>query len=204
MQHDERIIHEPPVIPLAACPEHVREALGLAPLKRASVTRDGRLQCGCDATGCTCKTTATRDPAQAPGRRARSRRSACFSVSKNSRTTTLKSGTLASFRVCHAVIVPFKGAKLPFPSWAMVISRCYINAPPKPERTITPDTGRRRDPAHFRATGHLSDLGISALYELFAQGVSLHEAARRMGISYRGAAGRRGKSPAPFEIYGGR
>ena len=25
MQHDERIIHEPPVIPLAACPEHVRE-----------------------------------------------------------------------------------------------------------------------------------------------------------------------------------
>lgn len=49
----------------------------------------------------------------------------------------------------------------------------------------------RRDPAHFRETGHLSDAGIEAIYKLFDQGRSIEQAAKDMGISIRGAASRR-------------
>lgn len=48
-----------------------------------------------------------------------------------------------------------------------------------------------RNPLHFRETGHLSDDGIKALYGLFEQGLTIEEAAKEMGISIRGAAGRR-------------
>jgi hypothetical protein len=48
-----------------------------------------------------------------------------------------------------------------------------------------------RNPAFFRETGHLSDAGIEAIYKLFDEGCSIEEAAKRMGISFRGAASRR-------------
>ena len=48
-----------------------------------------------------------------------------------------------------------------------------------------------RNPAFFRETGHLSDAGIQAIYKLFDEGCSIEEAAKRMGISFRGAASRR-------------
>lgn len=48
-----------------------------------------------------------------------------------------------------------------------------------------------RNPLYFRETGHLSDDGIKALYGLFDQGLTIEEAAKEMGISIRGAAGRR-------------
>lgn len=48
-----------------------------------------------------------------------------------------------------------------------------------------------RNPAFFRETGHLSDAGIEAIYKLFGEGCSIDEAAKRMGISFRGAASRR-------------
>lgn len=48
-----------------------------------------------------------------------------------------------------------------------------------------------RNPAYFRETGHLTDEGIKALYALFDQGLTIEEAAKVMGISIRGAAGRR-------------
>jgi hypothetical protein len=48
------IILQPPVIPFAQAPAHVRAHLGLP--KCASVTRDGRLTCSCsDCFNCTCK-----------------------------------------------------------------------------------------------------------------------------------------------------
>jgi hypothetical protein len=47
MQHNERIIHEPPTIPFRDCPPRVRELLGLAPPNRAAETKDGKLQCTC-------------------------------------------------------------------------------------------------------------------------------------------------------------
>jgi hypothetical protein len=61
------------------------------------------------------------------------------------------------------------------------------------ERMIEPgsaDAGSR-DPSYFRESGHLSDAGIQALYALFEDGVSIEEAAKRMGISHRGTAARR-------------
>ena len=48
-----------------------------------------------------------------------------------------------------------------------------------------------RNPAFFRKTGHLSDAGIEAIYKLFDEVCSIEEAAKRMGISFRGAASRR-------------
>jgi len=48
-----------------------------------------------------------------------------------------------------------------------------------------------RNPAFFRETGHLADAGIEAVYKLFDEGCSIEEAAKRMGISFRGAASRR-------------
>lgn len=48
-----------------------------------------------------------------------------------------------------------------------------------------------RNPAFFHETGHLSDAGIEAIYKLFDEGCSIEEAAKRMGISFRGAASRR-------------
>lgn len=42
-----------------------------------------------------------------------------------------------------------------------------------------------------RETGHLSDAGIEAIYKLFDEGCSIEETAKRMGISFRGAASRR-------------
>ena len=49
----------------------------------------------------------------------------------------------------------------------------------------------RRNPDHFRETGHLSDAGIAAIYALFDQGLTIEEAAKAMHISVRGAAHRR-------------
>lgn len=48
-----------------------------------------------------------------------------------------------------------------------------------------------RNPAHFRNSGHLSDAGIEAVYQLFDEGRSIEQAAQEMGISIRGAALRR-------------
>jgi hypothetical protein len=48
-----------------------------------------------------------------------------------------------------------------------------------------------RNPAFFRNTGHLSDAGIKAIYQLFEDGCTIEEAAKRMSISFRGAAQRR-------------
>lgn len=48
-----------------------------------------------------------------------------------------------------------------------------------------------RNPAHFRETGHLSDIGIEAIYKLFDEGRSIEQAAQEMGISVRGTASRR-------------
>lgn len=53
-----------------------------------------------------------------------------------------------------------------------------------------PATGGRNQ-EHFRENGHLSDAGIAAIYELFDRGHSIEQAAQEMGISIRGAAGRR-------------
>lgn len=53
------------------------------------------------------------------------------------------------------------------------------------------DIPSQRNPAHFRESGHLSHAGIAAVYELFDQGSSLEDVAKTMGISVRGAAGRR-------------
>jgi molybdenum-dependent DNA-binding transcriptional regulator ModE len=44
-----------------------------------------------------------------------------------------------------------------------------------------------RNPAFFREMGHLSDAGIEAIYKLFDEGCSIGEAAKRMGIPFRGA-----------------
>ena len=69
------MLHEPPVIPFSACPEHIRELLGPAvgaarlasSERRTATTKDGRLACLCgDHTNCTCKAV-TRD-APAPTR----------------------------------------------------------------------------------------------------------------------------------------
>jgi hypothetical protein len=49
----------------------------------------------------------------------------------------------------------------------------------------------KRNPDYFRPTGHLSDAGIEAIYELFDNGATIEEVADTMGISVRGAAGRR-------------
>ena len=49
-----------------------------------------------------------------------------------------------------------------------------------------------RNPTYFREGGHhLSDAGIKAIYDLFDQGSSIEQVAKTMGISVRGAAGRR-------------
>lgn len=49
----------------------------------------------------------------------------------------------------------------------------------------------RRNPRHFRPTGHLSDEGIAFIGRLFDDGATIQEAAEAMGISFRGAAKRR-------------
>jgi hypothetical protein len=52
----------------------------------------------------------------------------------------------------------------------------------------------------FRESGHLSELGITHLYSLFASGKSTYAAAKEMGISYRAEALRRRRKPADFSL----
>lgn len=48
-----------------------------------------------------------------------------------------------------------------------------------------------RNFTHFRSSGHLSDAGVEAVYALFDKGCSIEKVANAIGISIRGAAGRR-------------
>lgn len=49
----------------------------------------------------------------------------------------------------------------------------------------------QRDPRWFRPSGHLSEIGIQHAYKLFEAKFTVEQVASAMGISIRGAAGRR-------------